>query len=193
LAPGARLGQDALAAEFGTSRLPVREALQALAAEGLVTLVRNCGARVAVLDLVDLAETYKLRERLEPLAMLESVPLLSDEQIGHLRDLLGRVESSPDWKALLATDRTFHLACYAAAPMPRLLQMIEGFWNASQQYRRVYTMPLEAADFALMHDEHRLLVDAIEHRDAEEAEARIRLHIRRTRVRLQERAEFFEQ
>jgi DNA-binding GntR family transcriptional regulator len=192
LAPGARLAQDALAAEFGTSRLPVREALQALEAEGLVTLVPNCGASVAVLDLEELSEIYKLREHLEPLAMAESVPSLSDAQILRIKELCAAVESAADTDALLETDRRFHLACYAAAPMPRLLQLIEGFWSASQQYRRAYALPLDASEFALIHADHRLLVDAIEHRDALDAESRLRVHIRRTRVRLHERAQVFE-
>jgi DNA-binding GntR family transcriptional regulator len=192
LAPGLRLGQDALASKFGTSRLPVREALQALEAEGLVTLVQNCGARVAVLDASELAEIYRIREHLEPLAIGESTPLLSDTQIERIRELCSATEAAPDVERLLKTDREFHLACYDAAPMPRLLQMIEGFWNTSQQYRRAYASSFDATDFALMHADHRLLVDAIEHRDGVEAGMRLHAHIRRTRVRLQKRDQVFD-
>jgi len=73
LAPGSRIRQEELALRFGTSRIPVREALRYLESEGLVTLKANSGAWVARLDLADCIEVYKIRERIEPLAISESV------------------------------------------------------------------------------------------------------------------------
>jgi DNA-binding GntR family transcriptional regulator len=76
LKPGERIRQEAVATQYGTSRIPVREALRQLASEGLVSLVPDVGARVARLDLNELDEIYKLREQLEPLTIRESVPHL---------------------------------------------------------------------------------------------------------------------
>ena len=66
MAPGQRLLQQDLADEFGTSRLPVREPLRMLAADGLGELDANKGSRVPVLDQAELSIVYKIRERLEP-------------------------------------------------------------------------------------------------------------------------------
>jgi DNA-binding GntR family transcriptional regulator len=65
--PGQRIKQEDIAARLGASRIPVREALRMLQAEGLVTLVANSGAWVARLSLAECAELYQIRERLEPL------------------------------------------------------------------------------------------------------------------------------
>jgi DNA-binding GntR family transcriptional regulator len=82
----------------------------------------------------------------------------------------------------IAIDRRFHLASYSAAGMPRLLEIVEGLWNRTQQYRRAYTrLPTR---FTIAHMEHRLLLEAIARRDAEEAAALSRVHIRRTRLAL---------
>src|SRR5262245_58587035 len=62
LQPGERIRQEAVAREFGTSRIPVREALRQLQSEGLVTLLPNVGARVARLDVGELVEVYLVRE-----------------------------------------------------------------------------------------------------------------------------------
>src|SRR5829696_252732 len=89
LKPGERIRQETLAAEMGTSRIPVREALNRLQNEGLVTLTSHVGARVAQLRLSELDEIYQIRERLEPLAIAQSTPHLSAAQ---LRDIRGYVE-----------------------------------------------------------------------------------------------------
>src|SRR5574341_2129525 len=68
LGPGTRLNQADLAVELGVSRIPVRDALHQLAAEGLVLLRGRAGATVGELSIADLQELYELREAVEPLA-----------------------------------------------------------------------------------------------------------------------------
>jgi DNA-binding GntR family transcriptional regulator len=193
LAPGERIRQEALAAEYGVSRIPVREALSQLENEGLVTLVPHSGARVARVDLRECVELYRMREAIEPEVMAESVPRLTDEQIHDLRLRTQAIEAAAgDTQRWLSEDRQFHLASYRAAPMPRALRLVEGFWNQTQQYRRAYVGSLPPERLELVHIEHRLILDAIERRDAEDAGERQRQHIRRTRVGLLERAELFD-
>ncbi len=74
LSPGSRVRQEELAEEFGISRIPVREALRRLEAEGLVVLVPNSGAWVAKLDRAECVEIYRIREQIEPLAILDKLP-----------------------------------------------------------------------------------------------------------------------
>jgi DNA-binding GntR family transcriptional regulator len=191
--PGERIRQEAVARACGTSRIPVRQALHQLQSEGLITWTAHVGARVAKLDLAELDEIYLIRERLEPLALAQSVPRLTDDQRNRLRGYVEQMESVANernpshWVSL---DRDFHLSSYSAANMPRLLTMIEGLWNATQQYRRVYAGLPHRLDLA--HAEHRLLIEAIERRDPDDA-ARLGLaHIRRTRLTLDRHPEIFE-
>jgi DNA-binding GntR family transcriptional regulator len=199
LRPGTRLRQEAIARELGASRIPVREALRTLENEGLVNLTPRSGARVARLDYAEHAELYRIREELEPLALAESTPRLSDEALAHLRTLKLQIEQSRDPAVWLVLDRQFHLASYAAAPMSRLLKMIEGFWNTTQQYRRVY-YSMVATEWApddpglpMTHVDHCLLLDAMERRDAIDASGMMRAHIRRTRLTLAASQHLFDE
>lgn len=199
LRPGTRLRQEAIARELGASRIPVREALRTLENEGLVNLTPHSGARVARLDYAEHAELYRIREELEPLALAESTPHLSDEALANLRALKLQIERSRDPGVWLVLDRQFHLASYAAAPMSRLLKMIEGFWNTTQQYRRVY-YSMVAAEWSpeeptlpMTHIDHCLLLDALERRDASDASSMMRAHIRRTRLTLAASQHLFDE
>lgn len=182
LPAGTPIRQEALAQQFGTSRIPVREALRQLESEGLLTLVPHSGARVARLDFSELIELYRIREAVEPMAIAESATRLSEAQLVELRQLEEVIEASrDDLQAWIRHDRTFHLLSYAAAPMPRLLRMIHGFWNSTQQYRRAHVSSFTPAKFEIIHMEHRMILEALSRHDPVDAEERQRSHIRRTR------------
>jgi DNA-binding GntR family transcriptional regulator len=192
LKPGDRIRQEDIARRLGTSRIPVREALSQLETEGLVSLVPHSGARVAVMDREGFSELYRLREAVEPMALAESASRLSDEQLAHLAELVEIVEDAADdplrW---LEADRRFHLESYAAAPLPRVLSMIEGFWNQTQQYRRAY-LHMVQTNLEVVNAEHRLLLEALERRDPRDAAELQCLHIRRTRTTLTPHSELFD-
>lgn len=190
LPPGTPIRQEALALQLGTSRIPVREALRQLESEGLLTLVPHSGARVARLDLNEHIELYRIREALEPIAIAESAKHLSTAQLEEIRKLAGLIEASrDDLQAWIRHDRTFHLRTFEAAPFPRLLRMIHGFWNSSQQYRRVHVSTFDDHTFDVIHMEHQMILDALERHDPVDAGERQRSHIRRTRLELTARAE----
>jgi DNA-binding GntR family transcriptional regulator len=190
LEPGSRIGQEQLAEQFGTSRIPVREALKRLESEGLVSLVPNSGAWVAKLDLNECIEIYKIRERLEPLALSESLARMTGEEIDELARLAGRIEKAADTEEFLRLDRQFHLASYRAANMQVLNGMVERFWNTTQHYRRAFTN-LIGADSWVIHAEHSLMIDAMKRRDCEGAAHVLFEHIRRTRFELERNKEIF--
>lgn len=193
LKPGERIRQEALASEYGVSRIPVREALRQLENEGLVSLVPHSGARVARVDLNECVELYRLREAVEPIVIEASVPNLTQEQIADLRQRMRAIEDTAgDVHAWLLEDRKFHLATYRGADMPRAMRMVESFWNQTQQYRRAYVGHLTPDRLEIVHLEHRLILDAIERGDSEDAGERQRQHIRRTRVGLLDHAEIFD-
>jgi DNA-binding GntR family transcriptional regulator len=199
-APGERIRQEDLAARSGASRIPVREALRVLAAEGLVTLVANSGAWVARLSPAECDEAYLVRERLEPLVLRLSMPRLGGPEVGRLAELTEQMEAAPGVDAFLRADREFHLASYAGAAGGEAWQVISRLWNITQHYRREFTKLAGGATSAgdgagagdapgapglgVTHLEHRLLLDAIRRGDADDAERALVTHIRRTRLEL---------
>lgn len=190
LAPGTRIGQDALAAEFHASRIPVREALKTLEAEGLVTIRPNSGAWVAELDAEEFDQIYRLREQVEALAIQESIPHLTAAQITRLRELAEAVAAAPTSEDFLSLDREFHLASYAGARFPLLHELVERFWNSTQHYRRAWVRTRGEDDWAT-DAEHRLIVDAVERRDLLAAGTLVAGHVRRTRLALADHPEAF--
>jgi len=191
LRPGTRIGQEALAKRFGTSRIPVRDALRQLESEGLVILTPNSSARVAKLDAQECSEIYKIRERIEPLALAESIPRMSDEDVAALERAADRIERTMDSDVFLRLDREFHLSSYRAANTPRLMALIERYWNTTQPYRRAYTNMVWQKGNWIINSEHRLLVEAIGRRNVDDAGQILTLHIRRTRQELIRHMELF--
>ena len=191
--PGTRIRQEDVAARSGASRIPVREAFRLLASEGLVTLVANTGAWVTRLSLDECVETYLIRERLEPLLLRASLPNLDEAAIGHLGRLTEAMAATGTGVAeFLRLDREFHLSSYAGAPPGETSQIIGRMWNTTQHYRREFTKLAAHRDrLGVTHLEHRLLLDCIGRRDADDAERVLVTHIRRTRLALERHPEIF--
>jgi DNA-binding GntR family transcriptional regulator len=191
-APGTRIRQEDLAGKHGASRLPVREALRMLEAEGLVTLVANTGAWVSQLSLAECEEMYQIRERIEPLLLRFNIPLLPEESIDHLELLADAMERSDDVEQFLRLDREFHLSCYTAAQTSLLGDTVLRLWNRTQHYRRAFTRVFRSEGDRSVHYEHQLMVSAIRRRDIDEAERVLAGHIRRTRLELARHPDVFE-
>lgn len=190
--PGERIRQEVLAARYGASRVPVREALRILEADGLVTLVANTGAWVARLSLPECEEMYRIRERLEPLLLATSMPDLDESAVRRLQELAAEMEAGTDVEAFLRLDREFHLLSYSGAETTLLGDLVHRLWNTTQHYRRAYTLLLDESSNRIVHDEHHLLVAAITSRDPVDAERVLVGHIRRTRLQLELHPELFD-
>jgi DNA-binding GntR family transcriptional regulator len=191
LPPGARIGQDALAERFEASRIPVRESLKMLEAEGLVTIVANSGAWVARLDAFEFDQIYRLREAVEALAIQESIDSLTEGQIARLRELQIAIAAASDVEEFLKLDREFHLLTYAGARFSLLHELVLRFWNSTQHYRRAWANTRRADRNWATDAEHALIVDAIERKDRESAANLVSGHIRRTRLALAPRSDIF--
>jgi DNA-binding GntR family transcriptional regulator len=189
--PGERIRQEDVAARSGASRIPVREALRMLDSEGLVTLVANSGAWVTRLTLAECVETYLIRERLEPLLLRTSLPDLDDAAVDRLGRLAAEMESGAGIDAFMRADREFHLSSYAGAASGEMWQIIGRMWNTTQHYRREFTKIAAHSGLSVTHLEHRLLLDCIRRRDADDAERVLVTHIRRTRLELEKHPEIF--
>ena len=190
--PGSRILQEQLAEEFGASRLPVRDALRRLQAEGLVTIVANTGAWVSKLTKAECEDAYQIRERLEPVLIRKSVASMTKETIEELRKLVAKVEKSADVETFLRLDREFHLLSYSHAPQGMIRDLIERLWNTTQHYRRAFAKLSGIEPGSVTHLEHRLILDALERGDLEDLEQNLAAHIRRTRNALVAHPEIFD-
>ena len=190
--PGTRILQEDIARKFKASRSPVREALQMLAAAGLVKLIAHTGAWIAELSLNECEEMYLIRENIEPLMLRFSLPNLTSEQISKLEKLAQAMEKNNDPEVFLKLDREFHLLSYSGADTALLGEMVERMWNTTQHYRRAYTVLLTQNSFVNAHYEHHLLVAALKRNDPDDASRVLFGHIRRTRVELSTHPELFQ-
>lgn len=189
--PGTRLLQTDVADALGTSRLPVREALRMLAAEGLLELEANKGARVPKLDAAEVTLLYRMRERLEPLAIIESLPRLGAGELERLREIQARISADVELRDFLALDREFHMLTYSGCTSEHLMVLVRRFWNSTQHYRRAFMEVSGAARRWVVDAEHGLIIDALERRDPIDAERFLAGHIRRTRTELLAHSELF--
>jgi DNA-binding GntR family transcriptional regulator len=184
LRPGDRIRQEDIADRFGASRLPVREALRMLEAEGLTEHEPNKGARVPRLSMHEVDVIYRMRERLEPLALAESLPQLTDDDHARLEDVQQQIEANTDLDRFLELDREFHLGTYSGCTIDPLNAMVTRLWNSTQHYRRAYVALGGQGRMWVVNAEHRLLLDAVVRRDLTDAERFLEGHIRRTRIEL---------
>ncbi|GLO53541.1 GntR family transcriptional regulator [Pseudomonas putida] len=121
---GVQLKQEALARQFGVSRIPVREALGKLEAQGLVRHVARQGSVVASKSIDELVEILDIRIALETRALRLSLPSLSEADFMAAHAVLQRYEASDiprDWAEL---NLEFHSILYGACNRPTLLRMI---------------------------------------------------------------------
>jgi len=192
IGPGERVRQEEVAQLLGSSRLPVREALHLLEAEGLIEHEANKGARVPLLGPHEVDTIYRMRERLEPLALGQSIPHLTEAELGRLAVLQDRIEADTDVRRFLELDREFHLLTYSGCRTEPLSSTVTRLWNSTQHYRRAFVSMSGVGRMWVVNAEHRLLLDAIERRDVTDGERFLGGHIRRTRVELARHPEVFQ-
>lgn len=174
LTPGDQVVQETLAERYGVSRVPLREALKTLEAEGQVVYHPNRGYFVTELRVADLLEVYRLRELLEAEAISVAVPALSDEDVDAFAELLHDVDvasAAGDVETLTAANRRFHFAIFDAAGLPRLSRLLRQLWDATDAYRSLYFA--STVNRARVDREHAAMLAALRRRDAERV---IRLH-----------------
>ena len=180
LAPGTRLRQQEIARRFHVSTTPVREAFAALEREGLLVASVHRGVIVFRPTKDDLNEIYDMRIALESLATQRGVPLLTDEAISRMAELLSQMSSAPDDEYGALNDE-FHNVIYAAAKRPKIVSVINDLRRSSSSYLRLIfassSNPIHAAD---THAGHSAIFEACAARDADAASAAMVDHLRRT-------------
>lgn len=178
LSAATRIDQDALAAEFSVSRMPVREALRQLGAEGFVTIVPHRGAIVTALSPAEVEEIYEIRASLEGVAARHATEALTAGDLDALRKILAAMRNEDQVDRWVALNSEFHNTINQASARPRLLELIQRLREQSQPYIRLYVERLHKS--AQARKEHRAILDALAHRDPERAEAAAREHLMST-------------
>jgi DNA-binding GntR family transcriptional regulator len=173
-AAGEVLRQESLAATFGASRMPIREALRQLSAEVLVTLQANRGAVVAPLAAEDFREITEMRAAAEELALSLALPQLSDAQIAAAAAINDTLQVSPP-EAFGPLNQRFHIALYQAAGRPRLLAHIASLHRLAERYIR-YTIA-HLGHHQRSAEDHQALLAACYRRDQAQALRLTRDHI----------------
>ena len=189
--PGEWIRQEEVAERLGSSRLPVREALRILEAEGLAEHERHRGARVPSLSMHEADVVYQMREQLEQLAIGESLPHLTDVELRRLEEIQTQIERNSDVGAFLELDREFHLLSYAGCRIEQLTGTVARLWNVTAHYRRAFMTLSGPGRQWVVNAEHRLLLDAVNRRDVVDAQRFLAGHIRRTRIELDRHPEIF--
>lgn len=181
---GERLGEIEVAAELGTSRTPVREALRRLGSEGLVELLPNRGARVRTWTAQDLEETYELRAVLEGLGARRAAGLVGSDVVDELAGLADEMvgvdpslghRPAGDFADLATLNSRFHSLIVEAAGSAQLAATLVGLVRlplVMRTYRR-YT----AQALARSHAHHHEIVDALRAGDGAWAESVMRSHV----------------
>ena len=175
---GGRVHQEDLAALLGISRTPVREALRRLAAEGLVEMRTNRGARVADLDRPGMRAAYEARLVIEPSAARLAAGRRPPEPLARMRDAVARQRRAGGGvRGRFAASRDFHVALVAAAGNPFLDQLTGVLWAArigEAIYEAQAPTPAQLRDDA---DEHDAILEAVEGGRGRDAETLTRRHL----------------
>jgi DNA-binding GntR family transcriptional regulator len=180
ISEGTQLRQDALAAEFGVSRIPVREALLQLEGEGLVAQYAHKGYTVTSLSLDEIREVFDLRAVIEVDLLHRALPAMTDEDIAAARsvldvfdELLARKSEGANWGRL---NWRLHATLYAPAGRRHTVHILQNLHRSADRYLRLQ-LQLTQSTNDRARAEHRRLVDLCEQRDTMEAVRLLREHI----------------
>ena len=178
------MNQEDWAARVGVSLIPVREALRALAGEGLVEYRPRRGYAVTELDLADLEEIYRLRATLEADALRRGIPRVTGGDVASLERAAADCRQAHDVAGRLAANRRFHDRLHGLAGSRVLSRLIDLLWDSTAAYRALYYSlegEAEEADRA-----HAAILAAVVAGRADQAVALQDAHRERALARLRE-------
>lgn len=173
--PGTLLRQEDLAARFAMSRIPVRDALRLLEAEGLVTIATNRGAQVTQLSRDEVAEIHHLRILLETNCLSLAAPRMSEADVDRIDRIRQRAEidaATAEWND---GDWAFHEALYKPSGHARQIEMIRSLRTTSDLYAAAHrALPKQRKRWLA---DHRAIVTACRARRVSEAVAALAAHL----------------
>ena len=184
LPDGTELNQMSLAAHYGISRVPIREALMQLQAEGWITARHHHRAVVRGISSDRIAEMIELRLTLECTLLEYAVPRMTAASIARLDAVCNEMEQCTDHDAWLRANSAFHHVLYEVANRPATLEMLEQISSQVERYIRSKGSTLAREREALA--EHRAIVDAVRAGSIAQTQELMRGHIGHTLARFRE-------
>lgn len=176
--PSESLTEMALAADFGVSRNTIKKALLMLESENLVVIEESKRARVRSFSVDEMLQYLELREQIEGLVVRLAVPFLAEADLAEMRSILAEMRRCQDAHELLEYSKNnwrFHDVVYRACPNRPAVDMVMAIKNQFKRYN-VKTILVKGRDESSL-AEHSAILDALERRDADAAETRMRTHI----------------
>lgn len=176
LKSGQPLRQDEIAAQYGVSKIPVREALYQLKAEGLVTFYPNRGAVVSELSATEVDEIYTMRIALETAALQRAIPRLTIADLKRAEEILLALDQEQNIARWSELNWEFHATLYHPAGMPRLMEWVKTLHFNVSRYLIIYL-----AGMSYQHQsqgEHRLILTSCRNGDIPAASEHLQEHLR---------------
>jgi DNA-binding GntR family transcriptional regulator len=173
LAPGATLNQNELAHAMGMSRIPVRDALRTLAAEGLIRMRAHSPATVTALSLDDLRELYDIRLALEPQLCVLALEHLDATDLAVIEDALHALEAATGPEEWLQLNNEYHDLIYRKSGRQRSVEIIRHARRATDRYIRIY----RTFDPTSVDVEHRQIFDALKSGHARRLASLVAAHL----------------
>jgi DNA-binding GntR family transcriptional regulator len=173
LAAGTKLHQEQLASSLGMSRIPIRDAIRTLVAEGLVLQLPRRTAVVAPISADDLTELYEIRIAIEPEASALAVPHVRPTDLMSMRSLLRVMDTRQEHAIWLDANDEFHGVLYRRSGRPRMVVLLD---QARAQTRRYTAVRLDSGQPDL-HAEHQLILAAVERRNPAAVRALVQAHL----------------
>lgn len=161
ITPGAQLVQDQLAAQYGVSRMPVRDVLTRLVHEGMADFIPGRGYFVKILSEAEIVDVYEVRREIEALAIRRFNGKYTPMELAVLEMTLAEADAvqDTDFDAIFRTSTDFHLALAQPCPNKYLLQSLRGIWENPVQRRIIRSYKNDAAKAAGVVAKHRRLLD----------------------------------
>jgi DNA-binding GntR family transcriptional regulator len=174
IAPGSTMTIRSLAASFGISSMPVREALRRLVAEHVLVLLPNRSVSLPIITRERFREITRIRTSLEGLAAEEATPLIGAEDIREMAAMNDAMELPGTTKLpeYLVTNREFHFRLYQSSQLPTLVKIIESLWLQIGPLLTIQQGAFES-EGTFAQTQHRRLLKALKKRDAAEARAAV--------------------
>ncbi|KAB8335657.1 GntR family transcriptional regulator [Scytonema tolypothrichoides VB-61278] len=172
---GQSLRQDEIATQFGVSRIPVREALRQLEAEGLVTLHLNRGATVSAISPAEAQEIFEIRSALEVKAIQLAIPKLTASDLEKATVILEQTDQTTDAGMLAKLNWELHETLYKSAERPRLLTIIKTLHLNVDRYVRLQMSQMDYLERS--QKEHYQLLEACQQHDTKAAVRLLKKHI----------------
>jgi len=176
LVPGQNIRLEEIAARFDVSTTPVREALRDLEAEGLVTIFPHRGAIVTQLSANDLRDIYDIRSTLEAMATRLAVPLMTEDTLSQLLSYYEQMDGHlGETVTLIKLNHAFHIKLYSASKRRHLCELTSLLRYRTQHYLVQFISEIGGMPQAQV--EHKKIIEACKHGDAEYASTLMYSHV----------------